>query len=95
MSPELRKFLAEWLEWAEAGAPEHPHFRRWCGLCKASECWSRESYLRDELTLLFDRQGLDDTYPFGETSYRYARETERQHRSPTRLAWVRKQLESN
>lgn len=33
MTPELRKLLTEWLNWAMIGGPTHPIFLRQHGLC--------------------------------------------------------------
>jgi len=87
MTPALRQFLADWLAWAEAGAPEHPVFHRRGGLCVLA---SRVSYyLNSELEDVFD----EIFYPFGGyEEYHRRRIDETQHENPARRAWVRQQL---
>jgi hypothetical protein len=88
MTPALRQFLADWLAWAEAGAPEHPVFVRGRGLCGCA--FNYGGYmLRHEV-----RKALDFvTYPFGGGNEFHIRMEDRtQHENPARLAWVRHQL---
>ena len=67
MSPALRQFLADWLAWAEAGAPEHPAFQSNSGLL-----WN--GYLHGGFDLMVEAARLDDgTYPFGEDRFSPAR----------------------
>ena len=90
MSPELREFLTQWLEWATNGAPDREPFNRCLGLCSNLFQESRASL--DELqTLLWDE--FEDCFsPFG-PGYTTAFLEGTQHLNPKRLAWVRKQLE--
>lgn len=90
LSPELHAALTAWLDWAEAGAPEHRVFKRYNGLCLCVYYYAGWE-VRKELERLFARR-KDPTFPFGEDNYaaRYFAQT--QHEDPARLAWVRKVL---
>lgn len=87
ISPELRRFLRDWLAWAEAGAPDgSPHdFCDVAGLC-SNCCWyfpeavDHPAYF--ELTSMFK-----DGYPFGGCDEYYSGRPH--HTNPQRLAWVR------
>lgn len=97
MSPELQQFLREWLNWAEAGVPDHDVFLPNYGLCTNSDHWgvTHHCHIRDELqNALADEFNGDDCYPFGGGPYLYERESidETHHLNPTRLAWVRGKL---
>lgn len=103
MSPQLKQFLAEWLAWAEGGAPDHPAFQRWCGLCNNLTEWhflgdraSREPYAGPELKRLLALEFENTGYPFGGGA-RYLRDMTRNeaHRNVARRKWVRKQLETD
>lgn len=99
MSKELREFLADWLNWATGGISEGA-YRPTEGLCKSLFRFSvvhkfNEYTLRHELLQLFAEQGLHKLYPFGVFEFSRALECRDMHRCPTRLAWVRKQLEGN
>lgn len=92
MTPALRQFLADWLAWAEAGAPEHPVFRRDYGLCGSLQKYAglyEGRRLEDELLRLFNFT----VFPFG-SSQEFHQQTRdgTQHENPARLAWVRQQL---
>ena len=99
MTPELRQFLTEWLQWAEDGAPEHPSFDAKFGLCHNAEYFgaltsSRLSIdLEDEIFHLLGGRG-SSPYPFGVEEYHQARIRSTQHLNPKRLTWVREQLET-
>lgn len=87
INPELERFLTDWLDWAEAGAPNgNPHdFCDVAGLC--SNCrWYFEGGMLSpawrELEALFDCG-----YPFGGHDEYYSGRPH--HTNPQRLAWVR------
>ena len=88
VSPELERFLRDWLDWAEAGAPDdNPHgFRGVAGLC-VNCCWyfygdvGRPAFL-EQLGSMF-KVG----YPFGGRDEYYSGRPH--HTNPQRLAWVR------
>lgn len=83
ISPALRKFLSEWLAWAEAGGPNR-RFSNSAGLCVNSPV-----DVSDELA---DLLGFE-SYPFGgESVYYEERDKGAIHKNPLRLAWVRKML---
>ena len=90
MDKKVLDFLKEWLAWAEDGGPDHEAFKRWNGLCCASNEWggSREfgNHFREKVLKGNGR-------PFGRDDYedRFIRET--QHECPKRLAWVRAKIE--
>jgi hypothetical protein len=91
VTPALRQFLADWLAWAEAGAPEHPNFGRSNGLCVLAH-YARGEILHDLRKQL--RASFEETpYPFGGSREFSQRAFDRtQHLNPARLAWVRQQL---
>jgi len=91
LSPALRDALTQWLEWAEAGGPEHPVFRRDRGLCGSIRRVGRE-WVRKELGWLLSLDYGQTHYPFGKANYLTRRHFETQHQDPARLAWVRKVL---
>jgi len=90
MTDELKTMLRDWLTWAEAGAPEHPQFRNYQGLCTNMHRF-RYSWLDEMETMLAQEFGEDDDYPFGGKDL-YLEEAAREimHLNPARLAWVRK-----
>lgn len=92
ISPELRAFLQNWLDWVERGAPEGEPYARSCGLC-TNLGWSEFANLKvwAELQSVLPYGGRR-SYPFGARGYteRVAHGT--QHECPKRLAWVRKTL---
>lgn len=90
ISPELRAFLQDWLDWVERGAPEGEPYGRSYGLClNARYEWGYA--LSSELERLFAAQGLNAATPFG--SGYFARAVGKtQHECPKRLEWVRKTL---
>lgn len=92
MSPELSKALADWLTWAETGAPDGKPFDRSFGLCSeikqhagSAACLEMKEMLCKE----FD----DPEAPFGGLPEYWDRaDNNTQHENPARLAWVRKVL---
>lgn len=103
MSETLKKFLAEWLEWAEAGAPEHEALDRSLGLCANLGFWVTENILEipgdmcdtveaEFSALLVAEFGDNYMYPFGGDEYIQAARLGTQHLNEARLAWVREQL---
>lgn len=96
MTPELRKVLTDWLEWAEADAPECADFDPTFGLCtNILESRTFEVYceFKDMLALDFG----ENSYPFdnGEEEYCMVADDGEHHRNPKRLAWVRRVLEQS
>lgn len=89
LSPELRKFLTDWLEWAENGAPDLRPFLRLLGLCS-----NAPENILEELQALFEREfGDNANYPFGGRAHYWSNLGARtQHLDPARLAWVRAKL---
>lgn len=94
ISPALRKFLSEWLAWAEAGGPENYLFNRSLGLCGASYLYSGSIKLRVELQEKLAESLRDFTNPFsgGYHGFEVERVNRTMHKNPLRLAWVRKTL---
>lgn len=92
MSPELRKALTDWLEWAESGGPEGDPFSRAFGLCTNIDAVAGDNVLCEMREMLWDDLGDDDT-PFGADDYFRRGKNSTQHECPRRLAWVRKVLE--
>lgn len=98
MSEELRKFLQNWIDWTERGAPNYGPYDRADGLCNALVDFAIDNDLRIspvtlELEELFKADGLDDAYPFGEDTYNQAMCHSTQHTNQKRLAWVRSKLQ--
>lgn len=103
MSETLKKFLSEWLAWAEAGAPEHEAFDRRYGLCADLGFWLTENIMvipdeeADDVEVEFGRLlsaefGDEYMYPFGRVDYLVRGNNGTQHLNEARLAWARKQL---
>lgn len=95
MSPELKKFLTNWLEWVDQGAPEGKPFNREDGLCASSAPNPGHMALYFELkNLLFaDFKDSDPGYPFG-GAIRYWEDHDEntQHLNELRVEWVRRKL---
>lgn len=98
LSKDLRQFLTEWYEWATTEPVEDKFpLERGAGLCANLWQWcgknglGNQSYrvLNREMKLLFVKDGLDITYPFGENSFNWCMCTGSQHKDPNRLAWVK------
>lgn len=97
MSEQLREFLTAWLAWAENGAPSRYPFNPANGLCACAAIYADATYgdevdLLTELANLFEDQGLNANYPFGQYEYDMRHLDDTQHLDPNRLAWVREQL---
>lgn len=89
ISNELRAALANWLEWAENGAPNGAPFYRGYGLC--TNMCGRD--VGPELHwVLTEEFGDDFEYPFGRFEYIERQKDDTMHECPVRLAWVRKIL---
>lgn len=78
-------------------------FERDCGLCSNTYNFEELALnvhlddvgdLETELSSLFAADGMDKGYPFGYAAYDEDAAGHTQHLNPTRLAWVRKQLEA-
>jgi len=95
MSPELRKFLTEWLEWATTDAiQDKPFDRRW-GLCTNLLDWidRQKDYLAVYQTEKELRELLgNEPYPFGDLNYFNHEENQNQHEDNNRIAWIKEQL---
>lgn len=98
LSLDLRQFLTEWYEWAttEPVEDKFPLVRE-AGLCSGLWKWCGKNGLGNqtcrvlsrEMKLLFVKDGLDITYPFGEGSFSWRMYARSQHEDPARLAWVK------
>lgn len=88
MTPALRQFLSDWLAWAEAGAPEHPVFTRFWGLC-----FCAHKYGGVPLGIEIEIMSGPKRFPFGgPKDFQRRMDEGTQHLNPARLAWVRQQL---
>lgn len=93
MTKELYEFLVAWLLWAETnGTPFRSHdytFSPRYGLC-----WNVPDRAMVALTAMIEREFPSNTsFPFGDfIVYAEDRNTERQHKNPLRLAWVRAKI---
>lgn len=93
MSETLKKFLSEWLAWAELGAPEHKTFQPWSGLCYTLIRWGASSKVQCEFANLLIDTLDDDEYPFGgQKIFDHDNHNQTMHLNEARLAWVREQL---
>lgn len=106
MTPLLKKILTEWLEWADAGGPDHRVFSRSVGLCDTIANYLNRTYYTACVCREFEELLVRDfgpysplrprcplTYPFG-GSDRWELDwyAETMHTNELRLAWVRKVL---
>ena len=91
ISPELRKFLSSWLDWAE-NPPRWWEFWRKRYIPSLGLCGNCPSDAYPDLRY-FLRRETESPYPFGGLGVFY-RESDREtlHLNPERLAWVRKML---
>lgn len=93
MSPRMRKFLTEWLEWVKEGAPtDHPHFKRASGLCyNLGHYYNNRFDLDEELEALLPSPTM---YPFGgHAVYQHEWFHRTAYQNQQRLDWVREILE--
>lgn len=102
----IKQFLAQYKLWALAGAPEEsPYgFSTVVGLCANLARYAStvlygvaeyhmlvdEAY--GEFQALFQADGLDADYPFGEDEYIHDHLNRSFHLNPARMAWVDQQL---
>lgn len=96
MSDELKKFLTEWLEWAENDGTEgkfDPQFGLCYNYCQFCGGYNSNAYA--ELAKMFKVDGLDDAYPFDKDGDAYEQDAifSEIHKNPERRAWVRSKLE--
>lgn len=87
----------------------HPTFSAYSGLCDNFRHWLRRNCLLSERTQVFDwhnsivkemeavfeNDGLDDLFPFGEGAYDVHDETGAHHIHQPRLDWVRSYIARN
>lgn len=109
MEKLIKQYLTEYLAWAEADAPEHESLNPYHPICNNARHWARADNRKTLLTThdvgidqeqmvatlkeMFDSEGMDMWYPFGEATFYRECHAAAHHRNPERLAWVRKQLE--
>lgn len=96
ITPALRAFLADWLAWAEDGAPfrGHDDFRPYMGLCGNSD--KRGHSVTMDLRQAFEDDGICLYYPFcTDEEYEEMTDDDTQHLCEARLAWVREKLEQS
>ena len=84
MTPELRKYLTDWLHWAENGAPKHWRFRKGKSLCQTVP-----SSVFFELRMTLCKELGSSHAPFGKDFWNSGN----CHLNPARLAWVRMMIE--
>lgn len=98
MSELMRAFLRAYLEWATSGAENYKPFSRRLGLCACigefEAAYPHEDALYGELLSMFEADGLDGGFPFGDAAYFTARESGTQHLDENRLNWIRSKLEA-
>lgn len=106
MSSHLKQYLTDYLNWAEADAPPHDAFSPFHPLCGNARFWVRKEnritlggeidteQMVDELQYMFDSDGLDIWYPFGEEKYFFECHSASHHRNPVRIEWVRQTIKS-
>lgn len=103
LSDVTRQGLKAWLDWVEAGRPDHKAFRGSVGLCSMLNYWAFATFKRGEDDAVAQKIADDlceafdgEDYPFGGV-HRYAYEqnlhkTHKTHENKHRLAWVRANL---
>jgi hypothetical protein len=93
MSDELKKFLADYLAWVDAGAPEGEPFTRHFGLCFNAEEIDHKLY--KELCGILEKEFPDHAaYPFGGMSvYLNYNKNHTQHLNQKRIDWIKSKLE--
>ncbi|HET8729509.1 MAG TPA: hypothetical protein VFM34_00150 [Moraxellaceae bacterium] len=95
ISPELRAFLQDWIDWVDRGAPDWEPYHRRFGLCSnAAYFGSRRGILVSALQVEIGKLFAHRATPFG-SGYTYRAVAKTQHECPNRLAWVRATLEAN
>ena len=101
MSDHLKAFLSAWIEWVDAGAPNHNPFDRRLGLCVSFEYYLEkigvaEGDADDEiygLTDVFGADRLSRAYPFGGGELFYEESgADAMHLNPARISWVRQKV---
>lgn len=102
MSDELRKFLQEWLAWADAGGvmdDEHVNlFSNYSGLCDNAWRYSfikgiKAGSLEYEVKAALYTTRFSGDYPFGGRKLFYQEsDNGTTHLNEARLNWVRRQL---
>lgn len=104
MSDMMREFLKAYLDWADGGRDRMPngcHFTGYNGLCNNWKRWIDDvvdsellrKYLY-ELEGMFDADGLDLDYPFGESSYEYYTARGKAQEDTDRINWIKEKLEA-
>lgn len=108
MSNELRQFLQAWLDWSDAmmaadrnnvslhRVPNPAGFSMKDGLCICIDSYCNETgtprSICRELSRAFKDEGLNTSYPFGETSYDIRMGNGNQYADENRRAWVKSKL---
>lgn len=95
MTPELKNYLAAWLEYADTGEqPENQPFNSRDGLCMfINNYYLFRPVANDVYNELVNSLPLQDAYPFGgKHTYRFDIRNCSALRNDMRLAWVRQQL---
>lgn len=100
MSPKLKQFLTEWLQWADAGGKRHKNsaFSPFTGLCYCASQWGGP-WLEEELQSILWKEFPDSgihpasSCPFGGVET-YDRDVARHtmHLNPLRVNWVRSKV---
>jgi hypothetical protein len=100
MSDLMKQFLTAYIEWIESGAQEGAPFTREYGLCVnverfvASGGYETEKKIVRELKHMFENDGLDKKYPFGEGEYWDRAYLLTNHQHQPRIDWVRAALKA-
>lgn len=82
-----------YLDWATTYPNYEPDiFDRTCGLCAATMEVDNSGDILDELLNLFEKDGLDTSFPFGASNYMQRREYSSQHLCELRLNWIKGKL---
>lgn len=98
----LYNFFKDWLKWAEQ-APVGDCVFPWDsrqGLCRCLEDWLITTNYNSEtkkstsnrLKMLFEEDGLDPIYPFGEESFHNGLFLGTQHYDKDRVDWVKEKV---
>lgn len=102
-SNELSEFYKEYLEWVDAGVPEHQYFVTFTGLCSNFGYFAQYHGARDytafseEMIKQFVDAGLNERYPFNRdySGYNIEVYSDSIHLNPKRIAFVRERANGN
>lgn len=99
---KTREYLADWVKWIDAGAPQGKPYMREDTLCFGPYVYLPKGSgssvdMSDELEIMFKEDGLDSHHPFYDgtrthccVAYKYETDNKLVHTNEKRVAWARK-----